>query len=492
MRGAFTQLENVVSRVSGRALAGFAVRALGVYAAGRAVNQALTAVIGGAVQFDAKMRNVNSISYLTDQQLGHLSAQVLNLSRTLPQSANTLAAGLYDIASSGFQGAQGVTVLTAAARAATAGLTDTATSAAAIAGVLNAYGKGANDARAVSDSLFQTVNLGVLSFGDLAQGIGQVVGTASAAGVNIDQLGQAIATMTKAGIVPAEAFTSLNQVLAQIIQPSDALAAVFKQLGYQSGAAALQSKGLVRRHARHPADDRRQRHDDVAAVHRHAGAARRARAHHRPGEAVRRRHPRLVRRAQGRRRDVGGARRADEVRVGAVAAVQEPGAGRRDRNRHRLLPALLATMRGTADFGQALGGVLHDVAPTFHNLADAAVAVVRIITTLASAALPLAKVLATIVATPIVATLEGLSKALAATLGFLANNKVALAAVATVLTVALIPALITATAQFGVFSANLAAAGILKTSTRSGALDRHRGARRGRRRSRLGSAPPCT
>jgi hypothetical protein len=136
----------------------------------------------------------------------------------------------------------------------------------------------------------------------------------------------------------------------------------------------------------------------------------------------------------------------------------------------RLLPALLATMRGTADFGQALGGVLHDVAPTFHNLADAAVSVVRIITTLASAAVPLAKVLAAIVATPIVATLEGLSKALAASLGFLANNKVALAAVATVLTVALIPALITATAQFGVFSANLAAAGILKTVDAVGGL----------------------
>src|SRR3954453_5924548 len=133
MKGAFTQLENVVSRVSGRALAGFAVRALGVYAAGRAVNQALTAVIGGAVQFDAKMRNVNSTPPLPDQQLGHLSPQVLTLSRTLPQSANTLAAGLYDIASSGFQGAAGVTVLTAAARAATAGLTATAAAGAGVA-----------------------------------------------------------------------------------------------------------------------------------------------------------------------------------------------------------------------------------------------------------------------------------------------------------------------------------------------------------------------
>jgi hypothetical protein len=56
--------------------------------------------------------------------------------------------------------------------------------------------------RNVSDSLFQTVNLGVLSFADLAQGIGTVVGTARRPQVSIDQVGAAIATMTRAGIVP--------------------------------------------------------------------------------------------------------------------------------------------------------------------------------------------------------------------------------------------------------------------------------------------------
>ena len=243
--GVGSKLEGIVGRGLTRSMTGFVAATVGGYAAGRALNTALRSVVGGAVQFEAQMRNVNSISGLSAQQLSTLSNQVIDLSRQVPQSANDLAGGLYNIASSGFQGADGLKVLTASARAATAGITDTATSAQAIVGVLNAYGKGANDAQRVSDSLFQTVNVGVLSFGDLAQGIGQVVGTASAAGVGIDQLGGAIATMTRAGIVPAEAFTSLNQVLAQIIQPGAAMTRLFHQLGYESGAAALSSKGLA-------------------------------------------------------------------------------------------------------------------------------------------------------------------------------------------------------------------------------------------------------
>lgn len=245
MQRSFSGLGKDIEQGFNRSIRSFAVAATGAYVAGHALNAGLQDLIGGAVQFQARMLNVNSISHLSAQSLAGLSHNVLDLSRTLPTSANDLASGLYDIASSGFQGAAGVKVLTASAKAATAGLTDTATSARAIAGVLNAYGLSADQAKNVSDSLFQTVNVGVLSFNDLAQGIGQVVGTAAAAGVSVDQLGAAIATMTRAGIVPAEAFTSLNQVLAQIIQPSQTLSNLFDKLHYTSGAAALQAKGLA-------------------------------------------------------------------------------------------------------------------------------------------------------------------------------------------------------------------------------------------------------
>jgi TP901 family phage tail tape measure protein len=203
----------------------------GIAAGGVTVAAALAYSVKAAADFETQMRNVNSISGLSEQSLHALGAQVLDLSRHLPQSATDLAKGLYDIASSGFQGADGVTVLSNAAKAASAGLSDTATSAKAITAVLNSYGLGADKAQSVSDSLFQTVNLGVVSFSELANTIGDVIGFAAQAGVSIDQVGAAIASMTLAGLNGAEATTSLNRLIQGLIKPNAALGLVYKQLG---------------------------------------------------------------------------------------------------------------------------------------------------------------------------------------------------------------------------------------------------------------------
>jgi len=197
-----------------------------------------------AAEFEKNMRNVNSLSGLSEGALQSLEGQILQMSKTLPQSAATLSDGLYDIASSGFQGAAGVTVLKSAAIAASAGLTTTAVSARAITAVLNAYGLTAASAGDVSDTLFQAVNLGVVSFDELAGSIGDVVGTAAAAKINIAGVSAAIATMTLTGISGAESATSLNQLIQSMIKPSDALAQELKTLGYESGQQALEADGL--------------------------------------------------------------------------------------------------------------------------------------------------------------------------------------------------------------------------------------------------------
>lgn len=217
--------------------AGFAVAAT-TLAAGLAV------AVKGAADFEAAMRNVNSISGLSESAFLAQGAAVLDLSRQLPQSAKTLAEGLYEIASSGFQGAEGLQVLEESAKAASAGLTTTNNSAKAITAVLNAYGLSAQDAADVSDTLFQTVNLGVVSFEELTGVIGDTVGTAAAAGVGIDQVGAAIATMTLAGISGSEAGTSLNRVLQSLIDPGEELSLVLRSVGYESGASALQADCL--------------------------------------------------------------------------------------------------------------------------------------------------------------------------------------------------------------------------------------------------------
>jgi len=205
---------------------------------------AMGASVKAAMDLEAAMRNVNSISKLSEGQLNDMTSAVVDLSRELPQSATELAKGLYDIASSGFQGADGMTVLAQSAKAATAGLTTTDNAARAITAVLNAYGLSASEATDVSDALFQTVNLGVINFEELSSVIGDTVGVAAAAHIDIGQVGAALATMTLSGVSASEAGTSLNRVIQSIIDPSKEMAAALHSAGYESGAQALEADGL--------------------------------------------------------------------------------------------------------------------------------------------------------------------------------------------------------------------------------------------------------
>lgn len=222
------------SKVAAKALQGAAV----------ATGVALAYSVTQAVAFDSAMRNVNSLVGASEPQFAAMEKRVISMSKSLPQSATTLAEGLYDITSSGFSGAGAMDILDKSARAASAGLTTTAVSSRAITSVLNAYGLKASEAQDVSDTLFQTVNLGVVSFDELAGNLGDVVGSASAAKIGIDQVGSAIATMTLSGQGGAEATNSLSNLLQKTIRPSEALATQIEKMGFSSGAAMLQTKGL--------------------------------------------------------------------------------------------------------------------------------------------------------------------------------------------------------------------------------------------------------
>lgn len=198
-----------------------------------------------AMAFEKEMRNVNSISKLSETGFQNLSKEVIALSKEMPQTADVLAKGLYDIASSGFQGAAGMQVLRASALGATAGVTSTAVAAKGITAVLNAYGQSASQAADVNDILFKTVEKGVLTYEELSSNLGDVVSTSSAAKVAFEQVAAGYATMTRGGISAAEATTSLNRLMLEFIQPTEQMAAALKAYGYESGAALLESEGLA-------------------------------------------------------------------------------------------------------------------------------------------------------------------------------------------------------------------------------------------------------
>lgn len=226
---------------SGRLITGLK---LGLAALGVVAVIAFGAAVNSAINFEQSMRNANTVARLSEQDFRAASQAVLDLSTRVPQSATVLADGLRDIAGSGFQGADALQILEVSSKAASAGITETRVASQAIVSVLNAYGLGAEHAADVSDVLFRTVDKGVIEFEDLAMQLGEVVAGAAAAGIEIDEVGAALAAMTLSGLQASEATTSLNRLIRELIQPSDALATAFNNLGFESGLAALEQLGL--------------------------------------------------------------------------------------------------------------------------------------------------------------------------------------------------------------------------------------------------------
>lgn len=224
-------------------LTGMTPKAAGAAGAVVSVGYAFGKSVRLAADFDSGMRNVNSIAGLSEASFQKLKAQVLDLAGPTAQTPQTLADGMYQLVSSGFRANDAVKVLKASSIAASAGLTDAATATTAVAGVLNAYHLSAAKAGQVSDDLFQTVNLGVISFEQLAQGIGPVLPFAYKLGISLKQVGAMTATLTKAGIPAAESFTYMKGAMAQMVKPSEALSNQFKKLGVSSGAELVRKTG---------------------------------------------------------------------------------------------------------------------------------------------------------------------------------------------------------------------------------------------------------
>lgn len=234
-----------VARAEAQVAAAANARAASLAQGGLVLGAVLGVGVANAIQLERAMANVLTISQqITSENVEQFTDQIVHLSTELPQTAEQLAEGLYQIVSTGFDGAQAMDILQVAAKGASAGLTTTETSARALLGVLKAYGLPASAASDVMDTMFQTVNLGVVSFEELAQQLGDVVPMAAAAGVEFDDLSSALAAITLAGIPAAEAATALNMMMTRMVKPTREMRDAIKELGYESVASAIRQDGL--------------------------------------------------------------------------------------------------------------------------------------------------------------------------------------------------------------------------------------------------------
>ena len=232
--------------------AGTAVKALGkaavigTAAAFTAVSVAAGTAVTQAAAYQSQMQNVGT---LLD---GDVNAKLQSMSKELKQvsldtgaATSDLTDGLYQVVSAFGESSESVKQLEIAAKAAKAGNATTTDSVNMLSAVTKGYGDTSAAAlQKASDLAFMTVKLGQTSFPELAASMGQVVPLASTLKVSQEELFGAMSTLTGVTGSTSEVTTQLKATMQAFLSPSAEMAKTLKNLGYESGAAALESEGL--------------------------------------------------------------------------------------------------------------------------------------------------------------------------------------------------------------------------------------------------------
>lgn len=197
------------------------------------------------VNFDAAMREVWTLTNLTEAEFAKLREQVIELSKDAPYSANELARALYQAVSAGIDVSKSMEFMRVAIQAATAGAADLFTAVDGLTTVLNAWGLQVNEVSRVSDAFFVAIRDGKTTFDELAHTIGRVAPIAAQAGVSLEEILAAVAALTKQGLSTEQAMTGLAYAIQSIVAPTEQAKKAAESLGIEFNVFKLQSEGFA-------------------------------------------------------------------------------------------------------------------------------------------------------------------------------------------------------------------------------------------------------
>lgn len=189
----------------------------------------------------------NEISTLIDASGGDIAAfrqEIIDYGREASSSYEDINGAVYSAISAGIDYRDALGSLTQAEKLSIAGKAELQDTIVLLAGTLNAYGAGVDQAGKYSDVFFKAVKLGQTTIPELGSSLANVTGIAASGKVPIETLAAAIAAVTAAGVPTAQAVTSLKAAITNIIKPSSEAQKVAEGLGIEFNAAALESKGF--------------------------------------------------------------------------------------------------------------------------------------------------------------------------------------------------------------------------------------------------------
>ena len=222
---------------------------------GRTMTTFVTApivAIGGAslkmaADFDSSMSKIEGLVGVARSEVDRMKESVLDLAGPTAKAPQELADALFFVTSAGFRGADAMDVLEKSAKASAAGLGETKQVADLVTSAINAYGIENLNATQATDTLVAAVREGKAEASELASSMGMVLPIASNLGVTFDQVGAAVAAMTRTGTDAGTASMQLRQILASLLKPTNQAEQAMAEMGTSSAELRrqLRDEGLV-------------------------------------------------------------------------------------------------------------------------------------------------------------------------------------------------------------------------------------------------------
>ncbi|WP_020003557.1 phage tail tape measure protein [Brachyspira innocens] len=199
-----------------------------------------------ATDFDNGMREVLTLlPKLSNEGFESLKQETLAFSKELGKVPEEVVPALYQSLSAGVPRENVFEFLKTAGEAAIAGVAELETSVDGLTSVTNAYGTEVLSVNKASDIMFQTLKLGKTDFTQLSQSLFNVIPTASALGVQFEDIGAAIAVMTAQGTPTSVATTQIRQALVELNKEGSITDIAFREIAGKSFKEFIDQGGTL-------------------------------------------------------------------------------------------------------------------------------------------------------------------------------------------------------------------------------------------------------
>ncbi|HVB33711.1 MAG TPA: phage tail tape measure protein [Patescibacteria group bacterium] len=208
-----------------------------------------TYAVKGAMDFQQAMTMIQTQAGGSAADVQNLSQQVMALAQSSQQGPTELAKGLFHIVSLGLKGQDAMNALKAASEGAAVGQANLEDVATALGGAISSGIKGTSDYQGTMAVLNATVGAGNMKMTDLVAALGTgILPAAKSAGLSIQDVSAALATMTDNGIPAEDAATRLRMTFSLMSAPTTAAEKALKSVGISSTELATdmrQPNGLL-------------------------------------------------------------------------------------------------------------------------------------------------------------------------------------------------------------------------------------------------------